>query len=92
LPPIAEYGRNVGGSTTGGYVYRGTQFARLVGRYVFGDFLSGRIFSIPGTSSSTVQITGGLESGLDISSFAEGVDGELYVVHYGGQLYKIVSP
>ncbi|MGH8865100.1 MAG: PQQ-dependent sugar dehydrogenase, partial [Burkholderiales bacterium] len=34
LPPVAEYGRSVGTSTTGGYVYRGSMIAPLVGRYV----------------------------------------------------------
>ncbi len=35
--PVAAYGRSVGFSITGGYVYRGTQTTELAGRYVFGD-------------------------------------------------------
>jgi glucose/arabinose dehydrogenase len=89
MPPVAEYGRSVGTSTTGGYVYRGSAIASLVGRYVFGDFVSGKIFNIAGTTQPTFTVTDGLASGLNISSFAEGNDGELYVVHYGGQLYRI---
>jgi glucose/arabinose dehydrogenase len=89
LPPIAQYGRSVGTSTTGGYVYRGSTIGPLVGRYVFGDFVSGRIFNIPGSAQPTLTLTDGFASGLSISSFAEGNDGELYVVHYGGQLYRI---
>jgi glucose/arabinose dehydrogenase len=90
-PPVAEYGRNVGTSTTGGYVYRGSAIAALVGRYVFGDFVSGRIFNIAGTTQPTLTLTqtDGFASGLNISSFSEGNDGELYVVHYGGELYQI---
>ncbi len=89
LPPVAEYGRTVGRSTTGGYVYRGSAVASLVGRYVFGDFITGRIFNISGTTPPTLTLTDGYASGLSISSFGEGNDGELYVVHYGGQLYRI---
>jgi glucose/arabinose dehydrogenase len=89
LPPVAQYDRSVGRSTTGGYVYRGLAIASLVGRYVFGDFITGRMFNIAGTTQATMTLTGGLESGLSISSFGEDNDGELYIVDYGGELYRI---
>jgi glucose/arabinose dehydrogenase len=89
-PPVAEYDRGVGTAVTGGYVYRGTAFAALAGRYVFGDFTSGTIFNIAGNTQPTLTLTTGFASGLNISSFAEAIDGELYVVHYFGQLYRIV--
>src|SRR5262245_13638844 len=38
LPPVAEYGRSVGTTVTGGYVYNGTAVPELAGRYLFGDF------------------------------------------------------
>lgn len=91
LPPVAEYGRTEGRSVTGGYVYRGTAIAGLSGRYVFGDFITGRIWHIAGNTAPTAQITGGLVSNLNISSFGEGIDGEIYVVHYGGQLYRLTG-
>jgi glucose/arabinose dehydrogenase len=96
LPPVAEYGRTIGQSVTGGYVYRGTAIAGLNGRYVFGDFISKRIWNTAATTTGpTREITGGFASGLSISSFGEGVDGELYVVHYdatNGALYRLTSP
>ena len=90
LAPVAEYGRGVGSSVTGGHVYRGAAFPALAGRYVFGDFVSGRIFNIDAATQPTLAMSTGFASGLNISSFAEGIDGELYVVHYGGELYRIV--
>ncbi|MGH8130526.1 MAG: PQQ-dependent sugar dehydrogenase, partial [Steroidobacteraceae bacterium] len=36
--PVAEYGRDLGFSITGGYVYRGIQTTSMAGRYVFADF------------------------------------------------------
>jgi glucose/arabinose dehydrogenase len=96
LPPVAEYDHTVGQSVTGGYVYRGSAIAGLNGRYVFGDYVSGRIWNTAATTTGpTRQITGGVASGLSISSFGEGVDGELYVVHYhatNGALYRLTSP
>src|SRR5688572_22613366 len=89
LAPVAEYGRTEGASVTGGYVYRGSAIAGLAGRYVFGDFVSGRLFSIASDTQPTLTVTGGVATGLSISSFGEGIDGELYVVHYGGQLYRL---
>jgi glucose/arabinose dehydrogenase len=90
-PPVAEYGREVGGSVTGGYVYRGTAFPRLAGRYVFGDFVSGMLFNIPADQQPTLRLTGGFPSNLNISSFAESLDGELFAVDYGGGLYRVVE-
>jgi glucose/arabinose dehydrogenase len=91
LPPIAEYDRNQGRSVTGGYVYRGSSILGLTGRYVFGDFITGRLWYIASDAQPTLRITGGSQTGLNISSFGEGVDGELYVVHYGGQLYRLIG-
>jgi hypothetical protein len=34
-------------------------------------------------------VTTGFDSGLNVSSFGQGVDGELYVVHYGGTLHRL---
>ena len=49
---------------------------------MFGDFTTGRIWHIAANTAPTLQITGGFASNLNIASFGEGVDGELYVVHY----------
>jgi glucose/arabinose dehydrogenase len=84
IPPVAQYGRSVGVTVTGGYVYRGTRFQGLVGRYIFADFAFGTIFSIDATAQGVLNMTDGFSSGLTPSSFGEGLDGELYVVDYGG--------
>jgi glucose/arabinose dehydrogenase len=91
-PPIAEYGRSAGRSVTGGYVYRGTRFAGLAGRYVFGDYVTGRIWHIAGDTRPTAVMTEGFDSGLSIASFGQAHDGELYVVHHGGELYRLTGP
>jgi glucose/arabinose dehydrogenase len=89
--PVAQYDHSLGIAVTGGYVYRGTRSAGLVGRYIFGDFGSGRIFSIDCAAQETLNMTEGFVSGLAISSFGQGVDGELFVVDYSGGLYQIVQ-
>src|SRR5690606_1657707 len=89
VPPIAEYGRAEGQSVTGGYVYRGRALPALAGAYVFGDFVSGRIWAIyPDDDPPTPQLL--VESGLNIASFGRGHDGEIYLVdHVGGGIYRL---
>jgi hypothetical protein len=44
--PIHEYDRKLGNSVTGGVVCRGDRVPAIADAYVFGDFASGRIFSL----------------------------------------------
>jgi glucose/arabinose dehydrogenase len=90
LPPVAEYPRAEGTAVTGGYVYRGSAIPGLAGRYVFGDFGSGKVWHIAADTPPTMVMTGGLASGLNISSFAEDLAGELYVVDYSGGIYRLI--
>lgn len=91
LPPVAQYARSAGVSVTGGFVYRGSAIPALSGRYVFGDFGSGRIWHIARDTAPTRTVTApeAYASGLAIASFGEGIDGELYVVDYGGNLHRL---
>ncbi|XP_074673956.1 HHIP-like protein 2 isoform X3 [Strix aluco] len=51
--PIFAYGRNVGKSVTGGYVYRGCESPNLNGLYIFGDFMNGKIRQVSGRSKTS---------------------------------------
>jgi uncharacterized repeat protein (TIGR03806 family) len=92
IDPVAEYGRTLGESITGGYVYRGSQATTLLGRYLFADFGSGRIWAwIPNAADPSSRApTQLLQTSLNISSFGQGNDGELYVTDYvSGALHRI---
>ncbi len=90
VEPVTEYGRSLGASVTGGYVYRGSAIADLVGWYVFGDFISGRIFAVPEDSMPTIAPEVLLDTPNSIVTFAEGVDGELYFADYNlGTIHRI---
>jgi len=89
--PIAEYDHSLGCSVTGGYVYRGTQYPSLVGHYLFGDYCSGRIWSLVQEPSGKWTMRQLIDSPFSISSFGEDEQGELYVVHYGGAIYRITA-
>jgi uncharacterized repeat protein (TIGR03806 family) len=93
IDPVVEYQHtNNNRSITGGYVYRGSQIPSLVGSYIYGDFASGRIWrATPSGEGGAYVDELMLEAGLPISSFAEGNDGELYVISYSGGIYAVVD-
>lgn len=87
--PHAEYGHGLGQSVTGGYVYRGTDVPDLFGWYVFGDFITGRIFGFEQGSAAGVVPEELLDTGLAIVTFAQDLDGEIYVLNFGvGTIHK----
>lgn len=87
VEPVATYGRDDGGTVAGGYVYRGPANA-LSGRYVYGDFASGRIWTLdaasPGAPAEITEAVGA--EGLAISSFGLDSAGRLYVCDYNGNV------
>jgi len=86
--PIHDYGRSDGGTIIGGFVYRGSAIPSLAGAYVFGDFLSGRVWALRESGGSWTR-SDLLSTGLSISSFGQDSAGELYILDYGGRLLKI---
>jgi glucose/arabinose dehydrogenase len=71
-----------GRSITGGYVYRGAAVPELQGWYVFGDYVSGRIFAADAADPASVRELA--PAGFRISSFGLDEAGELYVTDHGG--------
>ncbi len=90
VDPITEYPHGDGFSVTGGYVYRGDDFPSLDGQYLFGDFVTGRIWQVSATAVQGTAPTELLDTSLSISSFGESADGEVYVIDYDGGLYQVV--
>jgi glucose/arabinose dehydrogenase len=86
--PVAQYSHDEGCSITGGYVYRGSN-ASLRGRYIYGDYCSGLVWSF--------KIVGGKATALrqeafkisSLTSFGEDTAGELYAVSQGGTIYRL---
>jgi glucose/arabinose dehydrogenase len=88
IKPVADYSHAGGNcSVTGGYVYRGSRIPSLQGFYFYGDYCSGRLWSL-------VQLGGQwhasliLDTGFLISSFGEDQTGELYIVDLRGSVYR----
>jgi glucose/arabinose dehydrogenase len=90
--PVFDYGRNPHCSVTGGFVYRGSQFPDLFGRYFFGDYCSGNIWSLsPDGSGGFSETDYGMHVSF-ITSFGANAEGELFVVAMlEGNLHQIVQ-
>jgi len=99
--PIYAYNHDYGKSITGGYVYRGPA-AELQGEYFFGDFGTGKIasFNVSALSGGvtqdevtqrTAQFAPPPGQGTidNISSFGEDAAGNLYVVDYDGEIFRV---
>lgn len=92
--PLLELPRNEASSVIGGYVYRGARHPELWGKYIFGDFVSGRIWALPFSGSGS-DVTPGARELLvhttlrdrsdGITSFGVDASGELYVLHLGSE-------
>jgi len=90
--PAAEYSHAEGGcSVTGGFVYRGAALPALNGVYFYGDYCSGFIWSLVPNESGGWDSNLFMQTGLNISSFGEDGEGELYVVDHGGAVYKLAG-
>jgi uncharacterized repeat protein (TIGR03806 family) len=90
IDPVVEYDHSLGLAVTGGYVYRGSAIPQIVGKYLFADYSSGRVFTIdydPGTGAASRREL--LPPGPPVSSFGEDNDGEMYVVQYNGKIRKV---
>jgi glucose/arabinose dehydrogenase len=101
--PIVEYPHaptrsraDSGLSITGGYVYRGKKRPSLAGVYVYGDFDSGRIWGLRFedgkliANGELIDVRRGPK--LNIASFGEDSQGELYILAFDGQIHELVAP
>lgn len=89
VDPFWVYGRDQGGSITGGYV---ATSGKLAGKYLFGDFASQRIWAavLPKGDADLDAVEVISESQLHPSTFGRDTDGRIYVGDYSkGVIYRL---
>ena len=87
--PIAQYTHSDGCTVVGGYVYRGAQVPTAAGRYFYGDYCSGTIWSLTVSNGAATGIRTEPFKVKSLSSFGEGPSGELYLVSLEGTIYRL---
>ncbi len=90
-PPVWYYKQGENGrSVTGGIVYRGKKLPGLTGKYVFGDYVSGKIWALDYLNGKAGDSGLKIENVSTVSAFGEDADKELYICdHGGGKIYRL---
>jgi glucose/arabinose dehydrogenase len=91
--PVHTYPTSGGNcAVTGGYVYRGSAIPEITGHYFFSDHCTGGLRSLRAVNGAAEDIREwNVQSTGNVSSFGEDAGGELYVVGYGGTVWRIVK-
>ena len=87
--PVAEYSHAEGCSITGGYVYRGKKVPAARGRYFYGDYCTGVVWSLKLVSGIARQLRREPFTVRNLTSFGEALAGELYAVSGSGAIYRL---
>lgn len=90
--PFAEYGRETGGfSVTGGYVYTGSLYPNLRGKYLFADYFLNRIGMVDNVTG-VISYSATFSGSSSFTTFGEDINGELYVAASAtGKILKITD-
>ncbi|MGL6076326.1 MAG: PQQ-dependent sugar dehydrogenase [Fimbriiglobus sp.] len=81
-PAVIEIPHSEGASITGGYVYRGKKFPKLVGKYIFGDWVSKRVWAADVRGTELVKLQEITSPLIRMTGFGQDQDNELYLVDY----------
>lgn len=92
VAPVYVYSHAGGNcSVTGGYVYRGAAVPAAVGRYFFGDYCSGDIWSLRISAGRAVDVRQEAFHAGSLTTFGEDTAGELYLGTGGGEIFKLAG-
>jgi glucose/arabinose dehydrogenase len=89
--PIEEYTHRSGCSITGGFVYRGKAVPDAVGRYFYGDYCSGAVWSLRVEDGKAADVRREPFEVDGLSSFGENAGGELYLASLNGTVYRLAQ-
>ncbi len=84
VEPVATYGHDLGCSVTGGHV---VATGPLAGRYVYGDFCSGRVFSLRASDGGDVRLERFRVPQL--TSFGQDAEGRTLLVAQDGRILRL---
>ena len=92
VEPVVVYGREDGCSVTGGFVYRGSAIPALRGRYLYGDYCNGTVWSLRLEGGEAVDVRRERIEVPNLTSFGEGANGELYLLAQDGVVFQLAAP
>lgn len=93
VDPIWEYHHDIGKSITGGSVYRGKLLPKLQGYYLYGDYVSGKLWALryDAKLGKTVENRSIAGDNIPVITFGEDEAGEIYFSDSFGRLFHFVD-
>jgi len=96
IEPIWEYHHDIGKSLTGGAVYRGKQLPELDGHYIYGDYVTAKIWALKYDEDKKRVVANRPvpDPNVPILSFGEDEQGEVYFMTtspVGKGIYRFVK-
>lgn len=91
-PPVKDHSHTEANSVIGGPVYRGSKLKDLDGTFIYGDYITGTIWGLKSDGEDSYTHRTLVDTDQRITAFAEGSNGELFVLDfdYTGQIYELL--
>ncbi len=89
-PPIVEHTHLEARSITGGYFWYSDRLPELKGAYLYGDWMTGKIWAIKHDGQNVTWQEEIADTDLRVICFALDDDGEVLVVGYDGTIHRLV--
>jgi len=94
LKPVVEHSHADFRSVTGGFVYRGQRLPELAGRYIYGDYDTGRIwtFKYDANEKKATEHRQLADTTLRIVAWGQDAEGEIVALDFiDGGIYRLVK-
>ncbi|MFP6751904.1 MAG: PQQ-dependent sugar dehydrogenase, partial [Pirellulaceae bacterium] len=91
LPPIADHHHVESKSLTGGHVYRGKRLKSLAGAYIYGDYVTGKIWGLRNRGDEVTWHEELSSSSLQVIAFGRDRERNFYVLDYAGGIYRLAE-
>ena len=91
LPPTVEHSHTEARSITGGYVYGSSRLPQLKGAYVYGDYVTGKVWGLRHEGPRVTWLEELVDTPLQIVCFGLDHDGEVLLVDYEGAIHRLIE-
>lgn len=89
LPPTVEHDHTESRSITGGYFYQGSRLPELRGAYIYGDYVTGKVWGLRHEQDRITWRQELVDTPLQIVSFGLDQQGEVYLLDFAGTLHRL---
>lgn len=90
-PPVIAHSRSDAASVTGGFVYRGDRLKDLTGAYIYGDYVTGKIWGLRHDGSKVTWHQELCDTPISIIAFHEDSDGEIsFMAYNAGTIHRLI--